>query len=413
MASCPACSRSVVPGQRYCLGCGLRIGPPIVDWRAAPRLDPPRRGEAALAPPHVPRPKTAAALVLAALGAGTVLGAAAAPAPSSADAAPVIAYAPPVATATPSQTPTATPAPASGSSLPDDVPTVSRVAPEPTATPTPAAVPHIAAATPAPTSAPAPTATPTPEPTPPAVKHVVIVSLTGHHYAPVFGDGSTASYLAQELPAEGTLLARYHGVPGDAMANALTMMAGVAETSDDSPSLPYELGTVGKTWKAYVEGATATCLPSPRDPFPALPMLPDCHTADLSLASLVPDLAHADTAPSLAYVIPTGGHDGSDLTSTDAWLRTWIPKILGSEAFADDGLLVVLFDGDRPDAEPDKRAHVGAVVVSRFVRKGAVSERSYDHLSLARTLAAMLGVDPPGAAAGDAVTPFGLDVFRR
>jgi hypothetical protein len=338
----------------------------------------------------------------------------------------VFAYAPQqqqpqqaAATATPSATP-------DGSSLPDDVPTaagtVTPAAPEPTATP--------ASSSPTASSAPEPTPEPTPSgddeqpPTPPAAKHVVIVSLTGHHFSTAFGPDSTSDYLSDELPKLGTVLTRYHGVAGDASANALALMAGVTELEDDTPSLPYELGTVGKTWKAYVQGATAPCTPSPRDPFPSLPMLPDCGTSDVPLEALAADFADPDTAPSLAYVIPDRCHDGSysacpqidagrdGLVRTDAWLREWIPKLLDSEAFADDGLLVVLFDGDRPDADRAKAAHVGAVIVSRFARKDAQSDRRYDHLDLLRTLADILGVDPPGGAADSDAQPLGSDVFR-
>jgi hypothetical protein len=370
----------------------------------------------------VPRPKTAAALLLAALGTGTILGAAAAPAPTAAgQAAPVIAYAPQAAA-------TATPTPAStpdGSSLPDDVPPPRVPArSQPTATPSPPTQTASVDPTPTPTATPAPTPTPDAPFTPPAVKHVVIVALTGHHYAPVFGSASPSGYLAHDLPAQGTLLTRYHGVAGDAAANANALMAGVTELADDTPSLPYELGTIGKTWKAYVQGTPAPCTLAPRDPFPRLPMLPDCGTADVPLDALATDFADSDSAPSLAYVIPDGCHDGSfttcpemdgdsdGLARADAWLAEWIPKITESHAFADDGLLVVLFDGDRPDADPAKAIHVGAVIVSRFARKGAESHVRYDHLNLLRTLSEVLGVDPPGDAAGDDVEPLGADVFR-
>jgi hypothetical protein len=88
-----------------------------------------------------------------------------------------------------------------------------------------------------------------------------------------------------------------------------------------------------------------------------------------------------------------------------------MPRITGSKAFADDGMLVVLFDGGGlPEtAEPPA---VGALVISRFARTGAQTDAPYDHLSLLRTIAGTFGVDPPGAAAGDEVEPLGHDVLR-
>jgi hypothetical protein len=422
MATCPDCARPLVAGQRYCLECGSRVAASIVPWRPAvpdPAAPPP----AAPARARVPRPKTAAVLLLAALGTGTVLGAAATPAPTAAgQASQAIAYVPQAAAATPTPTPAPTPS-QDGASLPDDVaPPPAPAAPEPTATPSPPT--QTAAVEPAPSAAPTPTPAPDDTFTPPAAKHVVIVSLTGHHYASVFRAEAPSDYLVHELPAQGTLLTRYHGLAGDAAANANALMAGVTALADDTPSLPFTLGTVGKTWKAYVQGTPAPCTPAPRDPFPRLPMLPDCQTADGPLDTLTTDFADPDTAPSLAYVIPDRCHDGSFTTcpQMDAdsdgmarageWLSEWIPKITESDAFADDGVLVVLFDGDRPDADPAKGIHAGAIVVSRFVRKGAESHIRYDHLSLLRTLAEMLGVDPPGDAAGDDVRALGSDVFR-
>ena len=106
------------------------------------------------------------------------------------------------------------------------------------------------------------------------------------------------------------------------------------------------------------------------------------------------------------------------LLRADGWLREWVPKITGSKAFADDGLLVLLFDGGNlpPTATAGAGAvepsAVGAVVISRFARKGAVSERPYDHLSLLRTIAGTFGLEPPGSARKRSVKPFGHDVLR-
>jgi hypothetical protein len=148
---------------------------------------------------------------------------------------------------------------------------------------------------------------------------------------------------------------------------------------------------------------------------------------DVSLDALEGDFSDTDLAPSLAWVVPDPCHDGSAtdcpgapdgdtaLARTDSWLREWIPRITGSAAFADDGLLVVLFDGGGlpdPPAGQDRPA-VGAVVVSRFAVAGTTSDTPYDHLSLLRTLAGTFGVAPPGDAAGEDVTPFGRDVFPR
>ena len=66
------------------------------------------------------------------------------------------------------------------------------------------------------------------------------------------------------------------------------------------------------------------------------------------------DLASAATTPNLSYITPNVCDDGHDspckdgrpggLTSADAFLKAWVPKILASPAFKADGMLVITFD---------------------------------------------------------------------
>jgi hypothetical protein len=78
---------------------------------------------------------------------------------------------------------------------------------------------------------------------------------------------------------------------------------------------------------------------------------PACKTNDVNLDALEPDLASIDTTPNLVFITPNlcnDGHDGSGtgaqgrgcadgqpggLASSDAFLRTWVPKITASAAF--------------------------------------------------------------------------------
>jgi hypothetical protein len=265
----------------------------------------------------------------------------------------------------------------------------------------------------------------------PPAKHVVVVSLTGQDAAHAFDPASPAGYLAHDLPSQGTLLTAYRPVSSGTLANGLELLAGAEPASDDlrvhAPSLPGELADAARSWKAYVQGSTRNCTRSDRDPFTHIPALQDCAVSDVSLDAFAGDFSDTDLAPALAWIVPDACHDGSatdcpgatdgatGLARADAWLRQWIPQITASKAFADDGLLIVLFDGgglpDPPAGE--QRPAVGAVVISRFAGAGRTSDKPYDHLSLLRTVAGTFGVKPPGDAAGEGVTPFGHDVFPR
>jgi hypothetical protein len=276
-----------------------------------------------------------------------------------------------VPTAAPTPSPTVTPEP-----TPAETPTP---APTETATPAPSATPSPAAtAAPTDTATPAPTEAATPEPTAtpspfPAVKHAVVVSLTGP---------------ALDVPAKGVQLKNYRGGDAGVYAQLATALADGAHA-----------------WKAYLQSMPANCAKDAappydptRNPFLALS---DCAASDVPLDALAADFKTTDAAPALAYVVPDTCHDGREAACPDggtgatraqAWLQQWIPQITGSKAFKDDGLLVVAFDQ-------------GAVVFSHFALSGKVSESGYDAAAIARTLAGMFGVELPSPVLGG-------DVFR-
>ena len=87
-----------------------------------------------------------------------------------------------------------------------------------------------------------------------------------------------------------------------------------------------------------------------------------CARNDVPLTALTNDLSSIGTTPNLSYITPNLCDDGHDspcangkpggLASANAWLQTWVPRILNSPAFKKDGLLVVTFDeSDGPQAD--------------------------------------------------------------
>ena len=101
------------------------------------------------------------------------------------------------------------------------------------------------------------------------------------------------------------------------------------------------------------------------DPFMYFHSIIDAKSCDsqvVNLSHLPADLAQARTTPNLVFITPNlcnDGHDGAGtgaagttcangqpggLTSSDQFLRTWVPRILASAAYRQDGLLIVTFD---------------------------------------------------------------------
>lgn len=155
-------------------------------------------------------------------------------------------------------------------------------------------------------------------------------------------------------------------------------------------TLADQLVANGYSWRAYAEdmgngpeGEPKTCrhpalgsldadqAPRPgdafvtwRDPFVYFHTVTDgeaCAQNDVGLDRLVPDLKVARTAPSLAYILPNRCHDGAEepcapgqpsgLPAADAFLRTVVPEIMGSDAYKDGGLIAITFD-EAPQTGP-------------------------------------------------------------
>ena len=265
-------------------------------------------------------------------------------------------------------------------------------------------------------------------------------------------------------------------------------------------TLPDQLVAAGLRWKAYMEDMgndrtreSATCAhpaigqgtdntngaeapnstvpqgdayATRHDPFMYFHSIIDskeCQTRVVNLRGLSTDLARVTTTPNLVFISPNLCHDGHDgsgtsapgttcangepggLTSADAFLRTWVPRIMDSPAYKADGLLIITFDegnytvieskepstgrssitvtfpgttccgqqpgpnlmGFRPGTTilmdtPSKIQRlvvngfggdrIGALLLSPFVKSGSSSDIPYNHYSLLRTLENIFGL---------------------
>jgi hypothetical protein len=164
-------------------------------------------------------------------------------------------------------------------------------------------------------------------------------------------------------------------------------------------TLPNQLEDAGLSWKGYMEDMgndpareNATCAHpeigvgtdhtnSAEAPSAAVPLgdayatrhdpfvyfhsiidYPSCNAHVVNLNQLSSDLAQIHTTPNYVFITPnlcSDGHDGSGtgaagtlcangqpggLTSADAFLKLWVPKIMASPAYQKDGLLIITFD---------------------------------------------------------------------
>lgn len=272
--------------------------------------------------------------------------------------------------------------------------------------------------------------TPTPTPKLPPVNHVWLVALTGHSYDESFGAGSPAPYLATELRAKGTLLPWYHAAGHDPSAGGVALLGGQRDAlgpfDDKTLTLADQLTGAGRTWKAYIEGATAglntgdnPCLrppeQQPRNPFlrfAAIAGAADCGSSIADLGRIAPDAAGTGSAPAFSYILPGPAHDGStSLADADAWLRVTLPAILDSKAYNDGGLVIVTFDAGAPTDVEAGGGRVGALLLSPFVTAGGTINAPYDPFSLLASIEGLFGLDPIGYAENTKLKPFGPKVY--
>jgi phosphatidylinositol-3-phosphatase len=283
-------------------------------------------------------------------------------------------------------------------------------------------------------------------------------------------------------------------------------------------TLPAQLEHAGYTWKGYMEDMgndpareSATCghpaigigtdhtntaeAPSAavplgdayatrHDPFMYFHSIidyPSCNTHVVNLNVLTQDLTQERTTPNYVFITPnlcSDGHDGSGtgapgttcangqpggLTSADAFLKVWVPKIMASPAYQRDGLLIITFDesnyvedvstnpssgqttvditfpgqtccnqqpgpnltGVRPGTFTLVNTptlvenivingyggdRIGALLLSPFINPGSTSSTAYNHYSLLRSLEDIYGLDGHiGYAADDPRAGYYLD----
>jgi phosphatidylinositol-3-phosphatase len=95
-----------------------------------------------------------------------------------------------------------------------------------------------------------------------------------------------------------------------------------------------------------------------------------------------------DATPAPVVGCPAGQPVG--IPAEDAFLKLWVPRILASPAYKDDGVLILAFAGER-GRHPGGVSRTGALVISARTKKGKVVSTAYRPYSLLRTVEDMLG----------------------
>jgi hypothetical protein len=158
-----------------------------------------------------------------------------------------------------------------------------------------------------------------------------------------------------------------------------------------------------------------------------------CDANVVSFATLRSDLKSIATTPNFVFIVPNVCNDGHDapckdgrpggLVTANAWVKTWIPRIMASLAFKQDGLLIVTFDEAAKDAsaccnEPtgpnvEKPGYygpgggrVGAILLSPFIKPGTVVNVPINHYGLLKSVEDIFGLTHLGYSADPSLATF-------
>jgi phosphatidylinositol-3-phosphatase len=187
---------------------------------------------------------------------------------------------------------------------------------------------------------------------------------------------------------------------------------------------------------------------------------PECNKNVVSFNQFATDIASERTTPNFVFITPNLCDDGHDspcvngqpggLVSADAFLQKWVPIIMNSEAYREDGLLVITFDEGGlseeissggtvsivaaglfccneqpgPNLAPFPQTtnitptitltfqnyggdRTGAVLLSPFLKPGTVSNTPFNHYSLLKSIEDIFGTqDHLGYAAAPGLVGF-------
>ena len=167
---------------------------------------------------------------------------------------------------------------------------------------------------------------------------------------------------------------------------------------------------------------------------------------DKPFENLETDLKNVTTTPNLVFITPNLCNDGHDahcigapsdevdgLAAADRFLQKWVPQIMQSPAYQQDGMLIITFDeaelgNDKDDytrccneqpgpnvTQPGRQGpgggKIGAVIISPYTTPGSVNPTPYNHYSLLRSLEDLFGLSHLANANQKNLTPFGPDVY--
>ncbi len=263
--------------------------------------------------------------------------------------------------------------------------------------------------------------------TAPRFGHVYLVVMENREFGDIVG-ASDAPYL-NGLIAKFGLATDMHAVAHPSEPNYLALVSGSTQGVHDdgvynldAPSLFDQVEAAGRTWRVYAQGYPGSCSGVDfTDPVADGPGQPGRyarkHNPAISFTSIsrnpsrcarITGLAGFDpSAADFELIVPNQVNDMHDasVATGDAFLRSFLPSILDSAAFAAGALLVVTWD--EGTSNDGGGGHIATVLATPGMAPGTRFNGAYTHDSVLRTIEDGWGMPPLGGAANAKAIPVG------
>jgi acid phosphatase len=261
-----------------------------------------------------------------------------------------------------------------------------------------------------------------------ASAHTWLIVLENHDYDEIVG--SSAAPFFDGLAARFGLLTNAFAVAHPSQPNYLALWSGSTQGVHDDgvhtfsePTLADQLEKVGLDWRVFAENVPDGCFTgaSASDGPDGSGRYARKHEPAIDFSGVQDDpgrcariqafQAFAPDAAPFELIVPNLCHDmhDCDTAAGDAWLASFVPQILSSQAWKSGGLLLVTFDEGKGNG-PTTPSHVATLAIAPWIAPGTQFADRIDHYGVLATIEARFGLGCLAQACSSA--PYGALLGR-
>ena len=248
----------------------------------------------------------------------------------------------------------------------------------------------------------------------PELGHIFVLLMENKEYDDIIGS-SRAPFINSLAQGYGSA-AEYYAIRHPSLPNYLALASGSTQgmTTDcgdcsfDAPNLVDQLQSHQKSWKAYMEDIPGPCFNgesaggigpfgnlyvrrhNPWMYFRSISGDPSRCSSVVPLSQLQQDLQRGQV-PDFVWISPNLRHDMHDgsIEEGDGWLSSFVPGILSSPAWQENGVLFLVWDEGTTSGGCCGGAvggHTVALVIASHGKRGYRSRTQLTHYSVLRTI---------------------------